>query len=58
MEPSNEDMMPELSDSFRKLADTSALWARLIGTFHDTRNIPPMPDERDENQQGLASVSP
>jgi hypothetical protein len=51
MEPPCEDTMPELSESFRKLADSSALWARLVGTFYNPIHIPPMPDERGENQQ-------
>jgi hypothetical protein len=47
--------MPELSESFRKLADSGVVWARLVGTFHKLIHIPPMPDERREIQHGQAA---
>ena len=43
--------MPELVESFRKLADSSALWARLVGTFYKPIQSSPVPDEQGDNQQ-------
>ncbi len=52
MEPPYEDPMPELAESFRKLADSSAYWARLVGSFYKHIHNPPMPEGPGEVQQG------
>jgi hypothetical protein len=43
MEHPWEDTMPELSESFRNLADSSAVWARLVGTFYRPHIFPLLP---------------
>jgi len=51
MEPPYNDTMSELFESFRNLADSGALWSRLVGKFRRPIQSPPAPDERSEDKK-------